>query len=204
MIGRIRGILIEKQPTDIQVEVAGIAYEVQVPMSTLFKLPEVGDTVTLHTHFVVREDAQQLFGFIEVKDKTLFRTLIKVNGVGPKMALGILSSVDSDALVGLVQSNDIAALVAMPGIGKKTAERLVIELRDKIKDWETAGGSAAVTGAKASSPNAASAAREAETALVSLGYKLPQAARAIAAVQKDRPESVSSEELIRFALKSMA
>lgn len=204
MIGRIRGILIEKQPTDIQVEVAGIAYEVQVPMSTLFKLPEVGDTVTLHTHFVVREDAQQLFGFIELKDKTLFRTLIKVNGVGPKMALGILSSVDSDALVGLVQSNDIAALVAMPGIGKKTAERLVIELRDKIKDWETAGGSAAVTGAKASSPNAASAAREAETALVSLGYKLPQAARAIAAVQKDRPESVSSEELIRFALKSMA
>jgi holliday junction DNA helicase RuvA len=204
VIGRIRGILIEKQPTDIQVEVAGIAYEVQVPMSTLFKLPEVGDTVTLHTHFVVREDAQQLFGFIELKDKTLFRTLIKVNGVGPKMALGILSSVDSDALVGLVQSNDIAALVAMPGIGKKTAERLVIELRDKIKDWETAGGSAAVTGAKASSPNAASAAREAETALVSLGYKLPQAARAIAAVQKDRPESVSSEELIRFALKSMA
>lgn len=141
MIGRIRGILIEKQPTDIQVEVAGIAYEVQVPMSTLFKLPEVGDAVTLHTHFVVREDAQQLFGFIELKDKTLFRTLIKVNGVGPKMALGILSSVDSDALVGLVLSNDIAALVAMPGIGKKTAERLVIELRDKIKDWETAGGS---------------------------------------------------------------
>ena len=204
MIGRIRGILIEKQPTDIQVEVAGIAYEVQVPMSTLFKLPEVGDAVTLHTHFVVREDAQQLFGFIELKDKTLFRTLIKVNGVGPKMALGILSSVDSDALVGLVLSNDIAALVAMPGIGKKTAERLVIELRDKIKDWETAGGSGAVTGAKAASPNAASAAREAETALVSLGYKLPQAARAIAAVQKDRPEMVSSEELIRFALKSMA
>jgi len=204
VIGRIRGILIEKQPTDIQVEVAGIAYEVQVPMSTLFKLPEVGDAVTLHTHFVVREDAQQLFGFIELKDKTLFRTLIKVNGVGPKMALGILSSVDSDALVGLVLSNDIAALVAMPGIGKKTAERLVIELRDKIKDWETAGGFAAVTGAKAASPNAASAAREAETALVSLGYKLPQAARAIAAVQKDRPEIVSSEELIRFALKSMA
>ncbi|MDA8601674.1 Holliday junction branch migration protein RuvA [Gammaproteobacteria bacterium] len=204
MIGRIRGTLIEKQPTDIQVEVAGIAYEVQVPMSTLFKLPEVGDAVTLHTHFVVREDAQQLFGFIELKDKTLFRTLIKVNGVGPKMALGILSSVDSDALVGLVLNNDIAALVAMPGIGKKTAERLVIELRDKIKDWETAAGSAAMTGAKPASPNAASVAREAETALVSLGYKLPQAARAIAAVQKDRPEIVSSEELIRFALKSMA
>ncbi len=204
MIGRIRGILIEKEPTDIQVEVGGIAYEVQVPMSTLFKLPEIGEVVTLHTHFVVREDAQQLFGFIGVKDKALFRTLIKVNGVGPKMALGILSSVDSDALVGLVLNNDIAALVAMPGIGKKTAERLVIELRDKIKDWEVAGGSHAYAGAKASSPNAASAAREAETALVSLGYKLPQAARAIASVQKDRPELASSEELIRFALKSMA
>ena len=204
MIGRIRGILIEKEPTDIQVEVGGIAYEVQVPMSTLFKLPEIGEVVTLHTHFVVREDAQQLFGFIGVKDKALFRTLIKVNGVGPKMALGILSSIDSDALVGLVLNNDIAALVAMPGIGKKTAERLVIELRDKIKDWEVAGGSHANAGAKASSPNAASAAREAETALVSLGYKLPQAARAIASVQKDRPELASSEELIRFALKSMA
>lgn len=204
MIGRIRGILIEKEPTDIQVEVGGIAYEVQVPMSTLFKLPEIGEVVTLHTHFVVREDAQQLFGFIGVKDKALFRTLIKVNGVGPKMALGILSSVDSDALVGLVLNNDIAALVAMPGIGKKTAERLVIELRDKIKDWEVAGGSHANAGAKASSPNAASAAREAETALVGLGYKLPQAARAIASVQKDRPELASSEELIRFALKSMA
>jgi Holliday junction DNA helicase RuvA len=204
VIGRIRGILIEKEPTDIQVEVGGIAYEVQVPMSTLFKLPEIGEVVTLHTHFVVREDAQQLFGFIGVKDTALFRTLIKVNGVGPKMALGILSSVDSDALVGLVLNNDIAALVAMPGIGKKTAERLVIELRDKIKDWEVAGGSPTNAGAKASSPNAASAAREAETALVSLGYKLPQAARAIASVQKDRPELASSEELIRFALKSMA
>jgi len=204
VIGRIRGILIEKEPADIQVEVGGIAYEVQVPMSTLFKLPEIGEVVTLHTHFVVREDAQQLFGFIGVKDKALFRTLIKVNGVGPKMALGILSSIDSDALVGLVLNNDIAALVAMPGIGKKTAERLVIELRDKIKDWEVAGGSHANAGAKASSPNAASAAREAETALVSLGYKLPQAARAIASVQKDRPELASSEELIRFALKSMA
>ena len=204
MIGRIRGILIEKEPADIQVEVGGIAYEVQVPMSTLFKLPEIGEVVTLHTHFVVREDAQQLFGFIGVKDKALFRTLIKVNGVGPKMALGILSSIDSDALVGLVLNNDIAALVAMPGIGKKTAERLVIELRDKIKDWEVARGSHANAGAKASSPSAASAAREAETALVSLGYKLPQAARAIASVQKDRPELASSEELIRFALKSMA
>ena len=204
MIGRIRGILVEKQPTDIQVEVGGIAYEIQVPMSTLFKLPEAGEAVTLHTHFVVREDSQQLFGFIEARDKKLFRTLIKVNGVGPKMALGILSSVDSDELVGLVLSNDIAALVAMPGIGKKTAERLVIELRDKIKDWESVGSSSMVKGAVATTSNAASAAREAETALVSLGYKLPQAARAIAAVQKEMPELASSEDLIRFALKSMA
>ncbi len=206
MIGRIRGTLIEKSPPDIQVEVGGLAYELQVPMSTLFKLPEIGSEVTLHTHFVVREDAQQLFGFIEAKDKTLFRTLIKVNGVGPKMALGILSSVEPDELVGLVLNNDVNALVAMPGIGKKTAERLVIELRDRIKDWEQVAPAQGqnANGSVASAVSASAAAREAETALLSLGYKLPQASRAIAIVQKEQPELTSSEELIRFALKSMA
>lgn len=204
MIGRIRGTLIEKNPPDIQVEVGGIAYELQVPMSTLFKLPPLGEELTLHTHFVVREDAQQLFGFIEGKDKTLFRTLIKVNGVGPKMALGILSSVEPDELVSLVLNNDVSALVAMPGIGKKTAERLVIELRDRIKDWEQASPKPGAADAGAAPASSGALAREAESALVSLGYKLPLAARAIAAVQKERPELTSSEELIRFALRSMA
>lgn len=204
MIGRIRGTLIEKLGTDLQVEVGGLAYELQVPMSTVFKLPELGEAVTLHTHFVVREDAQLLFGFIDPKDKTLFRSLIKVNGVGPKMALGILSSVESDELVGLVLNNDISALVAMPGIGKKTAERLVIELRDRMKEWDQGSNPAAAGAEKTQRNTATAAAREAETALVSLGYKLPQAARAIAAVQKEQPHLVVSEELIRFALKSMA
>lgn len=202
MIGRIRGVLIEKSAPDIQVEVNGIAYELQLPMTSLFKLPPLGEEVTLHTHFVVREDAQQLFAFFERKDKSLFRALIKVNGVGPKMALGILSSVEADELVALVLNNDVSALVAMPGIGKKTAERLIIELRDRLKDLGAAHGADQSSGSAAQSAKAA--AIEAETALVSLGYKLPQAARAIAAAQKAQPEAASSEELIRLALKSLA
>lgn len=202
MIGRIRGVLIEKSAPDIQVEVNGIAYELQLPMTSLFKLPPLGGEVTLHTHFVVREDAQQLFAFFERKDKSLFRALIKVNGVGPKMALGILSSVEADELVALVLNNDVSALVAMPGIGKKTAERLIIELRDRLKDLGAAHGADQSSGSAAQSAKAA--AIEAETALVSLGYKPPQAARAIAAAQKAQPEAASSEELIRLALKSLA
>lgn len=202
MIGRIRGVLIEKSAPDIQVEVNGIAYELQLPMTSLFKLPPLGEEVTLHTHFVVREDAQQLFAFFERKDKSLFRALIKVNGVGPKMALGILSSVEADELVALVLNNDVSALVAMPGIGKKTAERLIIELRDRLKDLGAAHGADHSSGSAARSVKAA--AIEAETALVSLGYKPPQAARAIAAAQKAQPEAASSEELIRLALKSLA
>ncbi len=202
MIGRIRGVLIEKSAPDIQVEVNGIAYELQLPMTSLFKLPPLGEEVTLHTHFVVREDAQQLFAFFERKDKSLFRALIKVNGVGPKMALGILSSVEADELVALVLNNDVSALVAMPGIGKKTAERLIIELRDRLKDLGAAHGADQSSGSAAQSAKAA--AIEAETALVSLGYKPPQAARAIAAAQKAQPEAASSEELIRLALKSLA
>jgi Holliday junction DNA helicase RuvA len=202
VIGRIRGVLIEKSAPDIQVEVNGIAYELQLPMTSLFKLPPLGEEVTLHTHFVVREDAQQLFAFFERKDKSLFRALIKVNGVGPKMALGILSSVEADELVALVLNNDVSALVAMPGIGKKTAERLIIELRDRLKDLGAAHGADRSSGSAAQSVKAA--AIEAETALVSLGYKPPQAARAIAAAQKAQPEAASSEELIRLALKSLA
>lgn len=202
MIGRIRGVLIEKSAPDILVEVNGIAYELQLPMTSLFKLPPLGEEVTLHTHFVVREDAQQLFAFFERKDKSLFRALIKVNGVGPKMALGILSSVEADELVALVLNNDVSALVAMPGIGKKTAERLIIELRDRLKDLGAAHGADQSSGSAAQSVKAA--AIEAETALVSLGYKPPQAARAIAAAQKAQPEAASSEELIRLALKSLA
>ena len=131
MIGKIRGILVEKNPPEVQIDVGGIYYEVQVPMSTLYQLPELGKELILHTHFVVREDAQLLYGFYDAKDKSMFRSLIKVNGVGPKMALGILSGMEADDFVRTVRGNDINALVNMPGIGKKTAERLIVEMRDR-------------------------------------------------------------------------
>jgi Holliday junction DNA helicase RuvA len=199
VIGRIRGVLVDKKPPEIQIDVAGICYEVQVPMSTLYQLPELGKEITLHTHFVVREDAQLLYGFFEEKDKSMFRSLIKINGVGPKMALGILSSMEANEFVRAVRSNDIDAMVKMPGIGKKTAERLLIEMRDRLKGWDDEEG-----GAQMSVSAGASITSDAETALISLGYKPQQAAHAIAAVLKINPEIQGSEELIRHSLKSMA
>ena len=199
MIGRIRGVLVDKKPPEIQIDVAGICYEVQVPMSPLYQLPELGKEITLHTHFVVREDAQLLYGFFEEKDKSMFRSLIKINGVGPKMALGILSSMEANEFVRAVRSNDINAMVKMPGIGKKTAERLLIEMRDRLKDWDGEEG-----GIQVPVSAGASITSDAETALISLGYKPQQAAHAIAAVLKTNPEIQGSEELIRHSLKSMA
>jgi Holliday junction DNA helicase RuvA len=175
VIGRIRGVLVDKKPPEIQIDVAGICYEVQVPMSTLYQLPELGKEITLHTHFVVREDAQLLYGFFEEKDKSMFRSLIKINGVGPKMALGILSSMEANEFVRAVRSNDINAIVKMPGIGKKTAERLLIEMRDRLKDWDGEEG-----GIQVPVSAGASITSDAETALISLGYKPQQAAHAIA------------------------
>ena len=199
MIGKIRGVLVDKKPPEIQIDVAGICYEVQVPMSTLYQLPELGKEITLHTHFVVREDAQLLYGFFEEKDKSMFRSLIKINGVGPKMALGILSSMEANEFVRAVRSNDIDAMVKMPGIGKKTAERLLIEMRDRLKGWDDEEG-----GTQMPVSAGASITSDAETALISLGYKPQQAAHAIAAVLKTNPEIQGSEELIRHSLKSMA
>jgi Holliday junction DNA helicase RuvA len=199
VIGRIRGLIVYKKPPEIQIDVAGICYEVQVPMSTLYQLPELGKEITLHTHFVVREDAQLLYGFFEEKDKSMFRSLIKINGVGPKMALGILSSMEANEFVRAVRSNDIDAMVKMPGIGKKTAERLLIEMRDRLKGWDDEEG-----GTQMPVSAGASITSDAETALISLGYKPQQAAHAIAAVLKTNPEIQGSEELIRHSLKSMA
>lgn len=201
MIGQIRGIIVAKNPPEILVEVAGITYEIQVPMSTLYKLPELGQQLLLHTHFVVREDAQLLYGFYESKDKTMFRSLIKVNGVGPKMALAILSGMEPDEFVQIVRSNDVTAMINMPGIGKKTAERLIIEMRDRLKDW---GAIESLKSGLSREEAPTSITRDAETALVSLGYKPQQAARAIAMVMKENNDITDSEELIRYALKSMA
>lgn len=200
MIGQLRGTLLAKNPPEVLLEVAGVGYEIQVPMSTLYELPDVGNEVTIHTHFVVREDAQLLYGFHDLKSKSMFRSLIKVNGVGPKMALGILSGMEADEFVRTVRGNDVNAMVKMPGIGKKTAERLIIEMRDRLDEWGEVAGTAAVE----NTPLPSTISRDAETALISLGYKPPQAARSIALVLRENPELDDSEALIRLALKSMA
>ena len=200
MIGQIRGVLVAKKPPEIQLEVNGITYEIQVPMSTLYLLPDIGKQLVLHTHFVVREDAQLLYGFYNSKDKDLFRALIRVNGVGPKMALAILSGMEADQFVHTVRSEDTNALTSIPGIGKKTAERLIVEMRDRLGEWEPSGVASTATGVNAM---ASSITKDAETALISLGYKPQQAARAIAMVIKDNSELADSEALIRLALKSL-
>ncbi|MFL2846956.1 MAG: Holliday junction branch migration protein RuvA [Pseudohongiellaceae bacterium] len=199
MIGQIEGTIIEKNPPEILVEVAGITYEILVPMSTLYQLPELGDLVRLHTHFSVREDAQTLYGFFDAETKKMFRSLVRVNGVGPKMALGILSGMSVEDFVQAVRNNDSEAMVRMPGIGKKTAERLMIEMRDKMIEW----GSDDNVGSDLSSQIKSSFTKDAEIAMINLGYKPQQAARAIAQVLKVNPEINDSEELIRFSLKSM-
>ena len=202
MIGRIRGTLVHKQPPDILVDVSGVGYEVQVPMTTLFQLPQLGDEVSLVTHFVVREDAQLLYGFIDERDRRLFRQLIKVSGVGPKLALTILSGMDSSSFARCVQRDDISSLVALPGVGKKTAERLLVEMRDKLKDWFGSDEAqvSLVTGGEARVP-AANNVADAEGALIALGYKPQEASRMVAAVNDD--SVASSEDLIRRALKSV-
>lgn len=199
MIGRLRGTLAEKQPPHLLLDVGGVGYEVEVPMTTLYRLPAQGEVVTLHTHLVVREDAHLLYGFGEKRERELFRELIRLNGVGPKLALALMSSLEVDELVRCVQAQDTAALVKVPGVGKKTAERLLVELKDRFKAWENLPAIAPLV-----LPNqvavAASAEADAVSALVALGFKPQEASRAVAAVEG---EDLSSEELIRRALKGM-
>jgi len=201
MIGQIRGTLIARQAPEILVDVGGIAYEIQVPMTTLYQLPELGQPVTLLTHFVVREDAQQLFGFAESADRRLFRELIKVSGVGPRLALTLLSGMDAADFARCLQRDDVAALVALPGVGRKTAERLLVEMRDKAGDWldELSPESAALAETGNAGAHGNDQRVEAEQALVALGYKLTEAAKLIAAA--DAAPETSSEELIRLALR---
>lgn len=202
MIGRIKGTLIAKQPPQILVDVGGVGYEIDASMNTIYQLPELNKTVVLHTHLVVREDAQQLFGFYDQTERSLFRTLIKVNGVGPKMALAILSGMDVAEFVRCVQNNDTKGLVKLPGVGKKTAERLIIEMRDKLKDFEAAGSTAGTELPKvmASQSGSNQVVVDAESALIALGYKPQEASRAISAIDI---ANLSSEEVIKRALKNM-
>lgn len=204
MIGRIRGILAEKQAPDILVDVQGICYELQVPMSTIYQLPAPGEGVVLHTHLVVREDAHLLFGFYSLQERQMFRSLIKVSGVGPKMALAILSGMAVDEFVRTIRINDIAGLTRMPGVGRKTAERLIVEMKDRLAEW---GGDMVLSDETVSVPAGANGqhlSQEAETALIALGYKPAEATRMIAQALKANPELTRSEELIRQALRSKA
>lgn len=192
MIGRVSGTLLEKMPPMALVDVAGIGYEIDVPMSSFYNLPAVGERVTLVTHFVVREDVQQLYGFLTQKERAAFRTLIRVAGVGPKLALTVLSGLSADELADCIMKKDVASLMRVPGIGKKTAERLLLELEGKLAD-----ALPQVAGTVAAKSNVAS---DALNTLLALGYSDKEALP----VLKKLPEDLSLEDLIRQALKLLA
>ncbi len=196
MIGFLRGKLVVKQPPVLLLDVNGVGYEVEAPMTTFYDLPDTGADITLHTHLVVREDAHTLFGFLRLSDRALFRSLIKISGVGPRMALGILSGMSADAFVRCVQDNDSAALTRVPGVGKKTAERLIVELKDRLGKGITAGVDVTLASAGPANP-----VEEAVSALIALGYKPPDASRMVRAVDS---KDLSVEEIIRRALQAAA
>ena len=204
MIGRIRGVLVEKQAPEVLVDVAGVGYEIQMPLTSFYELPDLGQEAVIFTHFVVREDAQLLYGFISKQERSLFRLLIKANGVGPKLGLTILSGMTAGEFVACVERDDIATLVKLPGVGKKTAERLLVEMRDKLKSlMETSVGSERefVLQSNYKAPEAVNTAEEdAIAALLALGYKPAQASKAVSSVYT---VDMTSEMLIKSALKSM-
>lgn len=202
MIGQLRGIILEKQPPQLLLDVHGVGYEVDAPMSTFYRLPEIGQEVVLLTHFVVREDAQLLYGFYTREERILFRTLLKVNGVGPKLGLTILSSIDPDEFARCVVNNDAASLTRVPGVGKKTAERLIMEMRDKLSnanvDTVKNPDILVTTGKETHHRN--HKIQDAVSALIALGYKPQEASRAVSKVDDGQ---LSSEEMIRRALQEM-
>ncbi|MFY9178774.1 MAG: Holliday junction branch migration protein RuvA [Venatoribacter sp.] len=198
MIGRLQGIILEKQAPELLLDVNGVGYELLAPISTFAQLGRVGEPATLYTHLAIREDAHQLYGFAQKSDRTLFRTLIKVSGVGPKLALGILSGMDIEAFANCIQHEDLKSLTKLPGVGKKTAERLIIEMRDRLKEWQ----SSAPLWAQVEQNEKAQAdamLQEAESALIALGYKPQDASKMLLKVAKD---AQTAEELIRLALRS--
>jgi Holliday junction DNA helicase RuvA len=197
MIGFLRGKLVHKAPPFLVLDVQGVGYEVEAPMTTFYDLPAINEEIKLHTHLVVREDAHILFGFSTEADRTLFRTLIKVNGVGPKLALTILSRQSAEEFHRCIHDNDTQALVRLPGVGKKTAERLIIEMRDRLPDLgDSAMTSIGITGAAI--PSVGNPKQEAVSALCSLGYKPLDASKM---VQNISAEGKSCEDIIRLALQ---
>ncbi|MCX7125232.1 MAG: Holliday junction branch migration protein RuvA [Gammaproteobacteria bacterium] len=198
MITHISGKLIDKKPPLLVIDVNGIGYEIHAPMSTFYQLPDVGNTITLLTHFVVREDAHLLFGFSQEQERKLFRALIKVNGVGPKLALTILSGMETEHFVHSIQTQNAGSLTNIPGVGKKTAERLMIEMRDSLSHWEMNINSESILQSDLLNPNQVM--QDAISALTALGYKPQEAKNAISKVhQLDH----NNEQLIRLALQQM-
>ncbi|MGJ8694166.1 MAG: Holliday junction branch migration protein RuvA [Thalassotalea sp.] len=205
MIGRLRGILIEKTAPEILIECNGIGYEVSMPMTSIYALPELNAEATIYTHFVVREDAQLLYGFANKVERKLFRLLIKVNGVGPKLGLAILSGMSAEQFVSCVAHDDVTTIVKIPGVGKKTAERLLVEMRDRLKDWQhelstPATGVMPIDNLPQHAFVRSDAKGDAINALVSLGYTSAQADKAVRGVYQ---AEMTSESLIRDALKAM-
>lgn len=190
MIGHLNGILLEKNPPLLLLEVGGVGYEVEVSLTSFYRLPSLGDKIALYTHFIVREDAQLLYGFMEKSEQTLFRALIKISNVGPKLALAILSGMSPSEFIACIQQQDWQRLVKLPGVGKKTAERLIIELRDRLKPIEFTSFV---------DPGLTSARSEALQALVALGYTAAQAERALNNIKEELP----TENFIRLALQNL-
>jgi Holliday junction DNA helicase RuvA len=198
MIGFLRGVLVDKQPPSLLLDVQGVGYEVEAPMTTFYELPAVGENVALFTHLAVREDAHTLYGFSKASDRSLFRSLIKVNGVGARLALTILSGMQAGEFALCVQAGDTAALVKLPGVGKKTAERLVVEMRDKLSGWGATEGFAGTAAARPA-PDVLNPVEEAVSALIALGYKANEASRLVRAVDA---RDMSTEDIIRAALQA--
>lgn len=203
VIGRLRGIVLEKQPPIVLLELQGVGYEVHMPMTCFYELPEIGQEAIVFTHFVVREDAQLLYGFNDKQERALFKELIKVNGVGPKLALAILSGMSAQQFVSAIEQEAISSLVKLPGIGKKTAERLVVEMKDRFKglngDLFNSVSDIDLPSVKSQGPSQADIEAEAAAALIALGYKPQEASRMVSKVAK--PDS-DSETLIRDALRA--
>lgn len=197
MIGRLQGTILEKQPPSILIDVQGVGYELEASMSTFYQLPDCGENITLHTHLVVREDAQLLYGFHSLSERQMFRNLINISGVGPKLALTILSGMSAEDFSRCIMDGDSKSLTRLPGVGKKTAERLVIELKDRLEKDDSIKLTGAA-GSTAKIERQSSPVNDAVSALISLGYKAQQASQMIRDVDV---EDKSTEEIIRAALQ---
>ncbi len=198
MIGRLQGIILEKQPPSILLDVQGVGYELEASMTTFYNLPECGENIVLHTHLVVREDAQLLYGFHSLSERLMFRNLIKISGVGPKLALTILSGMSADDFTRCILEEDSKALTRLPGVGKKTAERLVIELKDRLEKDGAVKLPGMVDGAATKVERQPNPVNDAVSALISLGYKAQQASQMVRELDV---EDKSTEEIIRAALQ---